>query len=84
VASTGAHDAGEVRVTGAAARAAIERCGQCLDYEGHSAWAFRQTEGINDEEIIGALTVQLELWKAKTLEDYGASGSGLTAAAGPC
>ena len=34
---------------------------KCLDAEGHSSWAFRQTEGVNDEEGIGALTVQLDL-----------------------
>jgi hypothetical protein len=43
---------------------------KCLDDEGRSGWAFRTTEGTNDEEIIGALTIQLELWKAKAVEDY--------------
>ncbi len=43
---------------------------KCLDDEGSPTWAFRETEGINDEEIIGALTVQLELWKARTIELY--------------
>jgi hypothetical protein len=43
---------------------------KCLDEEGNSTWAFRETEAIHDEEIIGPLTVQLELWKARTIDQY--------------
>lgn len=41
-----------------------------LDDEGQSAWSFRETEGINDEEIIGALTIQLDLMRQRAIEAY--------------
>ena len=28
---------------------------KCLDAEGHPSWAFRETEGMNIEEVIGVL-----------------------------
>ena len=32
---------------------------KCLDVDGTPSWAFRHTGGLNHEETIGALTVQL-------------------------
>ncbi len=43
---------------------------KCLDDEGHSSWAFRMTRGVNDEELLGALTVRLELAKRETVDLY--------------
>jgi hypothetical protein len=43
---------------------------KCLDAEGRSSWAFRETEGLNDEELIGALTVQLDLMRQRVVERY--------------
>jgi hypothetical protein len=43
---------------------------KCLNAEGRSAWAFRETEGLNEEEIIGALTVQLDLMRERTKALY--------------
>jgi hypothetical protein len=43
---------------------------KCIDEEGHPTWAYRTTESINDEELLGALTVRLELQKQKVLQDY--------------
>jgi hypothetical protein len=36
---------------------------KCLDVDGEPSWAFRHTGGINHEETIGALTVQLDLMR---------------------
>jgi hypothetical protein len=43
---------------------------KCLNAEGRSGWAFRETEGLNEEEIIGALTVQLDLMRERTKALY--------------
>lgn len=43
---------------------------KCLDSEGRSAWAFRETESLNEEEIIGALTVQLDIMRERTVNMY--------------
>ena len=43
---------------------------KCLDDEGHPTWAFRATGGLNDEELLGALTVRLELAKRETVSQY--------------
>lgn len=43
---------------------------KCLDDDGVPTWAFRETGGINEEEIIGALTVQLDLMRARAIEQY--------------
>ena len=36
---------------------------KCLDADGTPSWAFRHTTGLNHEETIGALTVQLDLMR---------------------
>jgi hypothetical protein len=36
---------------------------KCLDVDGQPSWAFRHTGGLNHEETIGALTVQLDLMR---------------------
>ena len=36
---------------------------KCLDVDGTPSWAFRHTYGLNHEETIGALTVQLDLMR---------------------
>jgi hypothetical protein len=36
---------------------------KCLDADGSVTWAFRLTDGLNHEEMIGALTVQLDLMR---------------------
>jgi hypothetical protein len=43
---------------------------KCLDETGAPSWAFRTTEGLNDEELLGALTVRIELLRRELLEDY--------------
>lgn len=43
---------------------------KCLNAEGRPSWAFRETEGLNEEEIIGALTVQLDLMRERTKALY--------------
>ena len=43
---------------------------KCLDDEGHASWAFRTTGGLNDEELLGALTIRIELLKTELLEGY--------------
>lgn len=43
---------------------------KCLNADGRSSWAFRETEGLNDEELIGALTVQLDLMRQRVIEMY--------------
>jgi hypothetical protein len=43
---------------------------KCLDDEGNSSWAFRTTEGLNDEELLGALTVRIDLLRKELLEAY--------------
>jgi hypothetical protein len=43
---------------------------KCLDPEGHPVWAFRTTAGLNDEELLGALTVRTDLLRKELLEAY--------------
>ncbi|WP_148256525.1 hypothetical protein [Kribbella flavida] len=43
---------------------------KCLDDEGHSSWAFRETEGLNVEEAIGALTVQLDMLRERSVDAF--------------
>jgi hypothetical protein len=43
---------------------------KCLDQEGHSSWAFRTTAGLNDEELLGALTVRTDLLRKELLEVF--------------
>jgi hypothetical protein len=41
---------------------------KCLDDDGHPTWSFRQTEGLNQEETIGALTIQLDIMREQVLD----------------
>ncbi|MFG1749029.1 hypothetical protein [Streptosporangium sandarakinum] len=43
---------------------------KCLDEEGHSSWAFRTTDDLSDEELLGALTVRTDLLRRKLYDDY--------------
>ena len=43
---------------------------KCLNENGRSTWAFRETEGLNEEEVIGALTVQLDLMRERVKAQY--------------
>jgi len=43
---------------------------KCLNEKGRSTWAFRETEGLNEEEVIGALTVQLDLMRERVKSQY--------------
>ncbi|PZG41995.1 hypothetical protein C1I98_20460 [Spongiactinospora gelatinilytica] len=43
---------------------------KCLDEEGRSTWAFRTTDGLNDEELLGALTVRTDLLRHKLYDAY--------------
>lgn len=43
---------------------------KCLDEDGNSSWAFRETSSVNDEEIIGALTIQLDLMRRRAIDLY--------------
>lgn len=43
---------------------------KCLDEEGHASWAFRTTGGLNDEELLGVLTVRTELCKQEVVASY--------------
>jgi hypothetical protein len=43
---------------------------KCLNPEGTPLWVRRLTQGINPEEVLGALTVQAELWKQEMLDDW--------------
>jgi hypothetical protein len=38
---------------------------KCLDDEGSPSWAFRETEGMNIEETIGVLTIQLDMMRER-------------------
>jgi hypothetical protein len=43
---------------------------KCLDEEGHPSWALRTTDGMNDEELLGALTVRIDLLRKELLQAY--------------
>jgi hypothetical protein len=45
---------------------------KCLDDKGHPSWAFRTAGGMNDEELLGALTVRTDILRRRLLQDYGA------------
>jgi hypothetical protein len=44
---------------------------KCLDEDGDVGWAFRTSEPLNLEELLGAMTVQTEVLKAKLVRDWG-------------
>lgn len=41
-----------------------------LDDEGKSAWSFRTSEQMNMEELLGALTVQIDLLRSRLLDEW--------------
>jgi hypothetical protein len=43
---------------------------KCLDEEGNSSWAFRATKGLNDEELLGALTVRIDLLRRQLVASF--------------
>ena len=43
---------------------------KCLDDEGHPSWAFRETEGMNIEEVIGVLTIQLDMLRERAVDAF--------------
>jgi hypothetical protein len=43
---------------------------KCLDTDGSPSWAFRHTDGLNHEETIGALTVQLDLMREEITDMF--------------
>ncbi len=43
---------------------------KCLDEDGEPTWAFRTTEGLNDEELLGTLTVRTELLRRELVDSY--------------
>jgi hypothetical protein len=43
---------------------------KCLDEEGRASWAFRTTDGLNDEELLGALVVRTDLLRRELLDAY--------------
>jgi hypothetical protein len=47
---------------------------KCLDDEGRSSWALRETAGLNEEEVIGALTIQLDILRERVLDQYRVEG----------
>ena len=40
------------------------------DVLGTSSWAFRTTSGLNDEELLGVLTVRTELCRQEVVASY--------------
>lgn len=43
---------------------------KCLDEDGGVTWAFRTTEDMNDEELLGALTVRTDLLRRSIVDSY--------------
>lgn len=43
---------------------------KCLDEDGNPTWAFRTTDDVNDEELLGALTVRTDLLRRGLLDSY--------------
>jgi hypothetical protein len=43
---------------------------KCLNVEGQPIWSLRFTEGLNSEELLGALQIQVELLTRGILEDW--------------
>ena len=43
---------------------------KCLDEEGESVWSYRTTHRPNREELLGVLTVQVELLRRKLLREW--------------
>jgi hypothetical protein len=45
---------------------------KCLDDDGEPSWSQRVSAGINEEELLGALIVQTDLWKQALIRDWDA------------
>jgi hypothetical protein len=43
---------------------------KCLGEEGSPKWALRMTSGVNEEELLGALVIHVELLKRDMLDDW--------------
>jgi hypothetical protein len=43
---------------------------KCLDEDGDVTWAFRTTADMNDEELLGALTVRTELSRRALVDAF--------------
>lgn len=43
---------------------------KCLGEDGSPKWALRMTNGINEEELLGALVIHTELLKKDMLDDW--------------
>jgi hypothetical protein len=43
---------------------------RCIDEDGEPGWCFRTTEPLNLTEWLGALTVQVELLKARLVSEW--------------
>ena len=43
---------------------------KCLDDDGDHSWSFRTTNPLNLEELLGALTVQVELLRRKLVRSW--------------
>ena len=43
---------------------------KCMDEDGRPTWAFRMTEGLSEEELLGALTVRTDLLRRDLLRSY--------------
>jgi hypothetical protein len=43
---------------------------KCIDEDGDPTWAFRTTDGLNDEELLGALTVRTDLLRHELTRSY--------------
>ena len=43
---------------------------KCLDEEGESTWSFRTTHRLNNEELLGALTVHRDLLRRRLVEGW--------------
>ena len=43
---------------------------KCLGEDGSPKWAMRMSDGINEEELLGALVIHTELLKKDMLDDW--------------
>ena len=43
---------------------------KCLNEDGRPMWSYRATGGINDEELLGALVMAMELLKSDMLSTW--------------
>lgn len=43
---------------------------KCHDAEGDAVWAFRTTSGLNDEELLGVMTIRTDLLRKELLESF--------------